>query len=275
MSLGKQTDLWYQLWCVHVCVSWKGRGECYWNERFKNFPALFPEHRSCWEFPLLPQWKVPQHDHSEPQDYETQQVAEQQDTYLRGEGQVRTQDKQALFVFCQKDGIVMSCLLPRQELHSYTGRNDPSFLGAGVQTRDPRLGKEQTVICQFLGKWHYVRNTTSSCIKWEKCTILKVSHALFCLLPWKTLGRALGSTLRRAQKKSVESRLEISLVFPSNHGIGALLWKWLGGMLQCGWRVLLFSTESNSWLLSAFLGVDGKKTPPPTFTSTKWYLSNL
>lgn len=51
-------------------------------------------------------------------------------------------------------------------------------LGASVQTWDIRLGKRQTVTCCFLENWQYVRNTTSSCIKWEGFRVLNTSQAL-------------------------------------------------------------------------------------------------
>lgn len=70
--LVKQTSLLYQLWCVHVCLCVMEEGKENTTEirEVKELPCSSSCAQELVGLPVLsPQWKVTQHNHSEPQNY--------------------------------------------------------------------------------------------------------------------------------------------------------------------------------------------------------------
>ena len=145
----------------------------------------------------------------------------------------------------------------------------------------PNLGyqvRKKAVTCWFLENWQYIRNTTSSCIKWEGFRVLNTSRVLPSSSSTSVSPPSLKDPQESSgfQKRGVGSGLDTPSAFPSDPDPAAYFWKW-------PWRRCWSAAEgcfspppgTSFGFLSAFPGLGDVKTQPDTFTSAKWYLSNL
>lgn len=190
------------------------------------------------------------------------------------------QDKLALFVFCQKDGIIISCLLnPPGSSTEALVKMTSTFLAQVSKSGIPGWGKSRQWLVGFW-KIDNVRNTTSLCVKWENLTVLKGSRALSSasftyMSPFlEDPQKSSGFHSRMSSKKNYwEVDFRLPWYFPMTLALESYFGNGGEKILECDWRVLLFSTENSCGLLSAFPVPAGMKTQPNTFA--KWHLSDL
>lgn len=163
---------------MYVCVWWKrGRRILLRLEKLKNFPALLPAHRSWLDSPFF-------HPSGKLLSITTQSLRTTRPNKIASWG-VGPSENSMLHLPRQTSPF---CILPEEwnnklsaPPENSTSENDPSSLRAGVQTWDPRLGEGPTVTFWFLANWQCVRNTTSSCIKWEMFIVLRLTYLVLCL----------------------------------------------------------------------------------------------
>ena len=118
----------------------------------------------------------------------------------------------------------------------------------------PNLGyqvRKKAVTCWFLENWQYIRNTTSSCIKWEGFRVLNTS-------------RVLPSSSSTSVSPPFFERPTGELWVPEErsgkwawYSISIPQWPWpcslllemtLEKMLKCCWRMLFTSTRNQLWV---------------------------
>lgn len=190
------------------------------------------------------------------------------------------QDKLAFFVFCQKDGIIISCLLnPPGSSTEALVKMTSVFLAQVSKSGISGWGKGRQWLVGFW-KIDNMLETQLPCVSsgriwqfWKAHVPCPLPPPLTCLFSWRTLRRALGSTLGCPQKNYWEVDFRPPWYFPMTLALDSYYGNGGEKILECDWRVLLFSTENNCGLLSAFPGPAGMKTEPNTFA--KWHLSDL